>query len=246
MKKLGDITKYICKITKPMTMDIDLELKDLNLILGQNGAGKSLTMVLQWVLSLVAADVYIMSRAGAPANAVIELAQYALDNCLRDHELDGVIGLEFTSGCSLRVTAVMGQVISVESFGITDLEEQPTAPVFLSAGLRTFDDQVKYLAMRKQHSGDIEKIVTEMVKVYKLYEVLYMERLIARFPIRHKQMEIVNTMIKGSFDYEIEEVRIDLDKPDFLARKVGEIDMKSLCTYGAGEQSVISMGLALA
>jgi hypothetical protein len=70
-----------------------------------------------------------------------------------------------------------------------------------------------------------------------------MEGILLRLPITREQIIKINEYAKEMLKFEIEDIRIDLEEPNFYIRKDGE--WVNLCTLGSGEQSVISVGMAL-
>ena len=119
----------------------------------------------------------------------------------------------------------------------------------MSSAMRTFDAISQYLKTRLMFKpagaasvADREVVLEKMCTLYKLYDVIYVEVLIAKAPIKIDST-LAKTLQKDfEIKEEITEIGLDEAKGDFYT--VSKEGKKYLTTYSKGEQSIINMLLA--
>jgi hypothetical protein len=228
-------------MTDPFPMKIEeMGFKELNFFVGQNGAGKSFLLKQNFLMSYAIAGYYLSLDQGIPTK-IEDLLNFALQNTFSEPDFNGTIEASYTNGIRLSYTMENGVV--KEALLVENGKEITSADVpfvkFLSAEMRTFDDISRYLKLRKRVSG-VEGIpnMEELLKDYRLYDVLYLEGLINTCPIKFTDAAFAN------FDFPEEKtpvwLEVDLDKTDFyVTYKDGA--KEATTRLGKGHQSLINM-----
>ena len=237
MSKPGVLKEIVLDITKPFEFDSTIQLNMLSLFIGANGSGKTFIMINSYIICEVAKLII----AGIKGNELIAASQYIIDKCFNDIDTTGTITGVFKDGQSISFKMEGGQIedLAHENWeGVNNV----IAVRYMSVGMRTFDDIKHYLSLRKvlmeANNGDLLIVIPKLLESYKLYDLTYIEGLIAKVPI------IVDGGIRSaleSFDVkdEITEFNLDLDKNDFYLVIDGK--KKYLTTYGKGHQSIFNM-----
>lgn len=213
-------------ITAPIKMNQTIDIRTLNVFVGQNASGKSLMLKM----------VFALGATGATSPALNEAAQFIWDNTFVDQNFNGTVGATYERG-SLDITFEDGKVINVNPVGL----EQPAPVVFMASDLRTFDAMVLYLRVRST-SGEpgTGEFVSNMLKAYRLYDLTYMEQLIRRCPILITS-KIVE-MLETAYNFVPPPVLIEVDVDEcafYAALKDGS--KKNITNYGKGHQAILNM-----
>ena len=243
-KSMGNIDRITCNITKPVNMEaLDVSFNQLTVLVGQNGSGKSLAMIIVYCLGYISSAIVINKTLFK--SVLIELSQFVFDHCFNDQNFDGVISGYFASGTHISITFKDGKVIDFDHY-VPDDVTIPTPVVYMSSNLRTFNSVKSYLTVRKviadakNTAGEL--LTLEMLKTYKLYDVTYMEKFIASCPILVKP-DIAETL-KRDYDFKdtLLEIKLDVDKSDFYYTCREKPDeRKYLTTLSNGEQALLNM-----
>lgn len=232
--KKQQIQKLVLNITAPIKMDSEIELKSLAVFVGQNDSGKTLILKIAYALATIGCS---------PANPVKmepkQGAQFIFDNVFTDQNFNGSLKAIYTEG-SVTVELHEGTVVNVE---ITDLAN-PLPMIFMSTDMRTFDQMCLYLRMREQAGADPVIFMKTMLGAYRLYDVTYMESLIARCPITFP--DSLRNTLKSGFDFKesITALEVDLEKCEFHA-VLEDGSKKNVATYGKGHQAILNMFLGV-
>lgn len=236
-KNTGNIRQLKIHITDPIKMEMDIEMNKLSVFVGANGTGKTFILINTFAISSIAQAIVLHKF---PPSTLSLVAQYIYDNCFTDQNINGTISAEFENGPAISIEFDKGKVKNLTYDAFDDVE-QPIRVVFMSSQFRTFNAISGYLQMRKMiYRGDQEQYMKEALDMYKLYDVMVIEGLIAKMPLM-----LDKTMLDLFKSYDITEeitgVSVDLDKCDFYT--VGPKGNKYMCTYGSGHQSVFNMFL---
>lgn len=235
-KKKSQLHKLVLNITAPIKMDTEIELKQIAVFVGQNDTGKSLLLKVAYALSTIG----VANHPDAPVVMTTkDKAQFVLDNTFTEQNFDGTLKAIYTDG-SVTVDLEKGKVIDVEIKDLTD----PSPMIFMSTDMRTFDQMVLYLRMRKQAVNDDPALfIKTMLEAYRLYDLTYMEALIRRCPIRIPK-PLMDTFKTMDFKEPITSLEVDLDKCEFHA-VLENGTKKNVATYGKGHQAVLNMFLGV-
>jgi hypothetical protein len=232
-KKPQHIQKIVLNVTAPIKMDSEIELSRIAVFVGQNDSGKSLILKIAYALAAIGCS------EGNPVKVPLkEGAQFIFDNVFTDQNFNGSLKAIYTEG-SVSVDLHEGTVVNVE---ITDLVN-PAPMIFMSTDMRTFDQMCLYLRMRIQAGADPVIFMKTMLGAYRLYDLTYMESLIARCPIRIPD-PLRATLKSFDFKESITSLEVDLDKCEFHA-VLEDGSKKNVATYGKGHQAVLNMFLGI-
>jgi hypothetical protein len=236
-KPPAHLQKLVLNLTAPIKFNnMEVELKMLNVLVGQNDSGKSFLLKVAYALSAISC---MQQSDAAPPPA--EGAQFIFDNTFVDHNLDGTIKGVYTRG-SVLVELKEGKVTKVE---IEDLVN-PVPMLFLSTDMRTFDQMNLYLCHRNGASAHKDPVILmrALLKGYRIYDVTYMESLIQRCPITLP--DVIKKTLAAGFDFKekISAIDVDLEGCQFHAI-LEDGTLKNLATYGKGHQSILNMVIGI-
>ena len=218
----------------PLKMETEIEFNQLSLFVGVNGSGKTFVLINCFCLATLSHMISVKN-----ADILTDIAQFVYDNSFSDQNINGIIKCIFGDDSTLSLEFKEGKVISMKSSG---LEGKKITPVkYLSSQMRTFDNISTYLKIRKQLKiTDPELIVAEMIKYYKLYDVLYLEGLITKCPIEIPNQ--VKSSLKTHFDFEDDIIKFDINsEKDEFHLELSDGSKKKMTSYGKGHQSIINM-----
>lgn len=233
---LGHINSIQCDITAPLEMKaMDIELRNLSILVGHNGSGKSLILKLNWAFGTIA-SIFVLNPEAMTFIDQQNTAQFILNHTFESQNFHGTIGATFEKA-QIKITLDNGTVTDLEFTAESNVTEA-TPPMFMSTTLRTFaqiDQYLKVEALVKTQEG--------MLELYRLYDIAFMERLKGRLSGGLKVSEDVKKSLKDKF-----ELRIDLDTVSIEDKSVVYTDSTGksghLSHLSNGEQSLINMCLA--
>lgn len=245
--QLGNLKNMKIEIDSPMELNFDLDYNSLVILIGKNGSGKSLILRLTWVLQYIAQN-YLYSVKFGKNIPIIDFAQTVFDQSFENQNFNGEISVIFDNEDSLSIFVNKGKITNV--LEIFDKETEPSGlPIYMSTNTRLYSDMNKYLILRKLHgvtgvlSPQNEAGMMELLKSYRLYDLLFIEGLITdllNMPnILSKSLKV---RLKNEFEIKepIVSIGIDLNTPEFYyVDDKGE--RKSMSTLSNGEQALINM-----
>jgi len=229
---------------------VDMDFNKINLLTGTNGSGKSFILRQNFILNFIGLTYHGSLILGQPIN-LTEFANFVVSKTFTEPDFTGVVNAHFDNDGFVEYHMENGVVTSCFVNNVTKETKHFPSVRFLSAEMRTFDDISGYLRMRKRIVGP-SKILTddqfrELCDEFKIYDVLYLERMINGSPINMEQMEFECFNIQP-----IKTIAVDLEKCDWYTEVEGDImnspgpgepetTRKWLRTYSKGEQSLINM-----
>lgn len=237
--KISSIDSLDVHITSPMKAEmIHLKMNSIVLMTGMNNTGKSWYLANFWALSYLAQAILTAKKMSIPLSN-IECAQFVYDHCF-DNRIDGRVQANFNKG-TLSVLFTEGKVTDVIIEDFEDITECAMAR-YLSSQMRTFDSIKIYLRIRKMCGKSGQELIGEMIKSYKLYDVMYLEQLINAMPITVDE-KMKETLLKFEITDSIILFNVSLENCDFYAAIADEnfSRIKYLTTYSAGHQSLLNM-----
>lgn len=245
--------KTDCGRIDSMTIDgiasmniIDMTHKQIMVFIGANGTGKTLVLVLVWVITMLA---MIYSRVGV-AFKCIDILQWMLDKCFVDQDWTGKTGIKFTN-LDIGFELKDGKVIDVTANKKGELIDIPM-PIFMSKNTRTYEQIISYFKTRKLLGIHGEVSITSMEDIeklsgmFKLYDIFFMERLLTRLKlgiiIRADISDKLHEMFLGANSKcgKVVKMTYDDHKTDILYED-SDGNIKSVNTLSAGEQSMLNM-----
>ena len=225
---------------------INMAHKDILLFVGPNGTGKTLVLVLVWVITMLAM-IYI--RVGV-AFKCHDILQWMLDKCFVDQDWTGKTGISFTN-IDIGFELKDGKVIDVTANKKAQIVDIPM-PIFMSKNTRTYEQIIAYYKTRKLLGIHGEVSITSMEDIeklsgmFKLYDIFFMERLLTRFKaglvVRPDISDKLHEMFSGvdrKFG-KIVKMTYDDTKTDILYEDSNG-NIKSVNSLSAGEQSMLNM-----
>ena len=234
---IGNISLLDIDIRKPLEFKFNDHMKNLTILVGANGTGKSLMMKIVWAL-VYTANIYIVNGR----KQLEEVAQTIMDLTLRDHEMTGTLRAHFEGNPVLALGWDEGKCIS----GRCDYTENITefqSPVYMGSSLRTFQAIDYYLGMRKEvEAYSKEEFIEKLCKSYCLPEVITMERMVTNMPkkLSKELLEKLETFsITKDFLWPKGADIIGLDAGGFFITN-GK-DKNYLSRFGSGAQAIINM-----
>lgn len=241
----GHIKRARIVLSKPTPMNIeDLNLQKLNLMVGTNGSGKTFCLVTMWLFGYLSSCVIIMRRIPNPAG-LEQFAQHAVDHCYDSKDITGNMSVVFDSGAEISITLNEGKVENISHTGFEDIEH--FVPFrFMSSAMRTFEAMNMYLKLRGMlekmgHKG--EQLTNEMLKTFKLYDVIQLEHMIMSMPYKVSK-ELQESMKNFDIGEGFREFGVDLEKGNFYVILDPDGKQKDLATFSKGEQALINMTLS--
>lgn len=173
------MSRITLHLTEPMKMDFqDIELNKLTLLTGMNGTGKSFIMKNVWATAMIASSYQV-----SPQSINTDFAQYIYDNTFSGQNLNGAIWSTMDNGMCVKLGFEKGKVLTCTVTGAEGAKPM-SQPVYMSSSMRTFSAMNWYLQERSLITGTMnQKIEGLLNKGYKLFDILCIERLIAKMPI---------------------------------------------------------------
>lgn len=232
----------------------DFELnsqKEISLYVGQNGSGKTLILIFQWLLGCMGC-VYLSS--GKSMKEYETILQFFFDKSFDNNNFTGKIGAAYDH-LEISFEIENGKVKNLDII-LTDNTVQVEAegmPVFMSKTTRLFTDVVKYFKLKKtlNITGDLSQLkmssdddLKKLCDFYKLFDILFMERM--HFRVTQPGFKIKDGALKSfveTLKKEVVNVTYDDEKCDFIIheKKDGNVITYSACQLSSGEQAWINM-----
>jgi hypothetical protein len=230
-----------------------MNIKELNILVGTNGSGKSFVLRQTFILGLLGLTYHNALLAGASID-MSEFANFVLPRTYVEPDFTGLVEGKFTNGALIEYRMDKGVVIECNVANITKDTKPFPGIKFLSAEMRTFDDISGYLRMRKRIVPSLSKQLREeefkeLCDEFKIYDVMQIEGMINACPITYSPLIDFKA-------YDIKnppkEIDVDLEVCDFFILKEGDVlkdpgpgapkgSRKYLRTYSKGEQSLFNM-----
>ena len=235
----GNLNNLYFDIDEPIAFkEQDFEMKNLSLLTGLNGTGKSFVLVNSWTLYYLVA-VYAESKKLPIPQSIIEVAQYIYDFSINSKNITGIIKGIFDN-ITIELTFEKGKIVDCvfeDPLNITD----QIVPIYMSAHMRTFFALDAYA---RERAGFLAKFpydqaITMLIGPHKLYDVLFMERMMMRLPLMIT-VEAKEKLKQFNFLDDVE--LIGCDSQGFYLTYINNEDKNyiSKC-YGSGEQSLLNM-----
>lgn len=248
---LGHLKSISMEMDSPKMKIENLDLNALSMLTGQNATGKSFVLTMSWYVSWVANAIIVRYNSENVRNLpgveemITEITEFGASKSF-DVPLTGCIQVEYESGLYIKITFEEGKCKDVFFTGnIMNMSCQITT--FLSANMRTFESIHMYCKFRKNivsPETPAEIAIMQMCDYFKLYDVMYIEKLIERSPIYldKQRTESLAGLIGEEKAAEIKFIAFDKEADKFWAGN-GKTK-KYLEQYSKGEQSMINMMIA--
>jgi len=248
--RLDRFTNTKLKFTNPIEINFDVKFKDLTLMCGANGVGKTFLNKMTWATMFIANSFLLQKEYNQKALSEdftdIDLVQFVLDTTFSDQDFNGEVkyyNIEPILGTPeefLDFTIVDGKVTNLEY----DFQELTSAanPVYLSAQTRQFSAIESYTSIKDlmgiEQLASFEHI-EKLTGHFPLYDIFAMELLINKFPMISEVLKHLKST--GS---KLEEELPDITEMFVEKGKVyGTIAGKKtrISNLGAGHQALLIM-----
>lgn len=237
-KEIGNIKTMSIHINN-MKFD-KMEFNKICIFVGPNGTGKTFVLILNWIVNITA-NTYIISKNLSIASQTL---QFLLDKSFTNQDFTGPVEADFEN-LSLSFELDKGKV---NKFNITTSEElRPSGmAVFMSKNTRTYDQVLAYLKTKKMlglsKHIDLSSVndIMKLSELYKIYDILFIEKLINKITPVLKFDKDTQEMFKTSYDLDVVSLQYDDEKTDITYTDSKNIT-KSTTMLGAGHQSVLNM-----
>ena len=238
-KEIGGISLIDIGLTSPLPIKYNGELQALTIYTGMNGTGKSFVMKTVWGLTYIANLFVANGRQGLE-----QICQEVFDKTLPEHNMTGTMRAHFKGNPVLTIAWQDGKFLSGRCDYTENITEIST-PIYMSGSFRTFTAINYYLDFRSkifsQFSDEHERM-ENMCAVYKLYDVITLEKMIARMPIAvSKDLgEALDRFdIRKDFLWPKDATEFNFDESGVYITNGKEVS--HLHRFGNGHQSIINM-----
>lgn len=233
-------------ITSPVKFNTTIEYNEISIFVGKNGIGKTFILKLVWALSNVFNGVIFAHQKGAMVTTK-ETAQFFLDNTFDNQDINGKIKLNLKDG-SLIINMDKGKVIdSKYVLPMMQLKDyEPLPATFMSKTSRTYSDLIQYLKFKDMmgitNIGKEEEM-KKVLKMYKLYDVLFFEKSIIKYSAGFNMPPNFLKKLQDDFEINRDIQTIKIDNLDVVyIDSTGK--QTSMSILSAGEQSLINILIA--
>lgn len=249
--QIGKLTQLALNIDTPLKMDSSVDYNNgINIMVGQNGTGKTLVLKLNFALGTIMAIEIANSRTAqnykAPERAmkwkevpesfnIEKLAQYVFDNTFTDQNFNGTIEAKWEKG-SLSLDINTGTVIlAIAKYGPEI--DTPTPVIFMSSEFRTFDAINQYFKIKAKCETD-----EEMLQFFKLYDLMYCKMLQQRIGESYEIPEPIQEALTGMMGEKWDIKSLSCKSDGFyFTRENGE--ERNCASLSKGEQAILNMML---
>lgn len=227
MPNTGEVKTLKMVIDSPMKMDsMVIHNKRLNILIGNNGSGKTLILKTNWAMSMS------MCAAFMPVQGdLITGAQYIFDHTFEEQNFNGFVFSEWDRG-SLELRFDRGKVTeaTVDKGGA----DTPTPAIFMSTTMRLFSQVKQYLQLQKALGDEA------LLEYYKLYDVVYMALLKTKLANGWEVPKEIQAMMEKSMSFRYKLGTITMD--DVSVYNTAPDGTKTdLAHLSNGEQAMLNM-----
>ncbi len=236
-KSIGGVEHMEFKLKDSLGFDMDMN-GGINIMVGQNGTGKTLVNVFVWCTTM-GLNLYMILNDQAK---VEEMFQFILDKSFVRNDWEGSVLMNFRGGVEVKYDLDKGKLTHFSATGTQGYKAAP-APIYMSTETRLYSAVTKY-AKFKTNMGFCTPLnedgLKKMCDMYKIYDVMRMESLLMMMTKRIKVSDLVNKTFLKEIKMEIKEIWYDENQQDFFYLN-GTGDIKSLTAESNGVQALIMM-----
>lgn len=241
---VGNILGMDIELSKPFPMYfIDFKVNKMTMMTGMNGTGKSVIMKINWIMSTIANYCCYKQDHQDKIDLENEI-NFLFEHTFSDNNFTGDITTRFEN-LDMKLELNEGKYVSF-SFTTSKLLSPSNLSFYLSSETRLLSDHVKYMKMRKALGvisplGAIDnKGFDTMLKVYKIYDVLFMEyylRDLNGYKITEEEQASMDKMESNNLKY----ATIEVDQDACTIKNVDGEESKDLTILSAGQQAIFVM-----
>ena len=239
----GHLNKITINIDNPIPLkEIEMEVREIMLLVGQNGSGKTFVLCTTWCLAYIICNI-VLGKLDKIPGAMEAAAQFCIDNSLNCGETTGTLGGEYEN-CSISIHMVDGKVTKVD-FNQGKVT-QPVPAVYMSSEMRLFKPMEIYARQREMLMPIMsnEKRIEAMLKSYKLYDILALESFMLKLPLN---ITMDTKSYLAGFDFPDDDLMtLEFDEGGFFVTVIKDEKKRYVTShYGSGHQALLNMGVTL-
>jgi len=249
LDQFSGFNKVKLSLTKPK-MSFDIEYKNLALICGTNGVGKSFSNKLTW-LNIFTMNLFIVEEThGVKLNEDFtreETLQFVLDTTFEEQDFCGKVKYYYEDD----LVGVPHYILeyTLEDGKVTELfVEYPTeakasnAPTYLSKETRQFSYLDRYITMKGLLQANFETFpdLQKLCEHFRIYDIFASEQLLQKLPyVSAILASIANTsdMLEG---LDIDSIQYNETKKGICYTDSSGVE-KRITTLGDGHQALLIM-----
>lgn len=228
------------KMVKPIKQTFNVETKNLTIVCGENGTGKSLLLKLTWLTTAFTSMVILRNNSGIEIlknKTDKEILKELFDASFEEQNFEGVFEFRDDLGI-LKFEMVNGEVTKLE----LTLKNNLTAgmPIYLSKEVRGFEVIDRYSKIKKLMNLNIQTLedALKMKDMFKVYDVFALENLLFSFSKVSKLIESINKIDSNLLE-NLDIVKLENDFGIWYYDSKGK--RRSALTLGAGHQAILIM-----
>lgn len=214
----------------------DLTMKELMLLVGTNGSGKTFVNKVVFALTNLATI--------AQVNNVTDmkpLANHVINGTFENVDFTGTMSLTYDNGAKVIVGLNEGEIINAYMLDVQEGDQFPSA-IYMSSGMRLFSAMEHYLKLRTRLLKDEkmlhEEATKELLEDYKLYDIIALEKLIMSCPINLNQ-DYLHGFEPAPYKWPLT-LDVSDDRKKFVFN-YPDGTQKQSSTLGSGEQALLNM-----
>lgn len=244
MKRLGNIS-YVKYELKNPNFNVEVnDMRDVNILVGANGSGKTLHLVMIWCINTLVDARYRYKFKSE--DAFKQMCQNIFKYAFVDLKIDGNINAKYKEGLEFNIAFTEGEVTKVtinkDNNVIVNTQTQ-----FMSKQTRVFTDINRYYSIKNAICPEDIKFskfynpsdqLEALNKMYRVYDILFMERFREVFMIKQKVEQSLLDILDTPGTKNLEYIEYQVDKLVGIAKDGSHINLETL---GAGEQSMLVM-----
>ncbi len=169
-KTIGKLIHLDINLTTPTPLKMDGDVNSLVVLVGPNGIGKSLVMIINWLVCQIAALHVSKMETVSFLGTVTEIITRSFDN-----PLSGSITAHFERG----LVSLYVQENNVTNCSVNTDATIPTSSLYMSKETRSFSNVMSYVRLRDLASKT-NSFETVVYSTYKFYDIQFMETLITK------------------------------------------------------------------
>lgn len=249
LDQFAGFNKVKLNLTNP-NMRATIDYKELSIMCGKNGIGKSFSNKLTWVNVFVMNLFLIEETMGVKLNENFtreETLQFVLDSTFEEPDFTGTIKYYSTDKIMdvpyfiIEYTLTDGKVSNL----VVDHPENPKPsglPVYMSKETRQFAYIDRYVVMKDLLNVDLQTFegLEKIIEHFRIYDVFAMETLLQKLP---KMPEVLKTVKSSSDmldDLDIASIEYSTEKKA-LCYTDSHGALKKVTTLGDGHQAILIM-----
>lgn len=227
----------------------NFELRNLSLLIGKNGSGKTMVLIQSWIVTYITSS-YLL--AGTSIEATTKGLQVLFDKSFDQNDFTGKVHGEFEHiHIDFDIDNGKVQNLAFTCIGCDIKDIIPSGmPIFMSTNTRLFTSLNQYVKFKKAIgiTDPVEKLAEcdfmKLCDSYKIYDVLFMEQQLRRLSDPYFKMQSPTTVaLKDAFKKDITHIFYDEKKQEIQVTEVkdGKPETYPVTRLSNGEQAMLNM-----